>query len=80
MKKKINNEKKSIRIQFDITKESLENIDKLCQKQISNKTRSYIIRKSLAFYQRILELLDEGGNLYIEKNGEKIRLLFTDIK
>lgn len=61
--------KKKKKVQFDFTKEAVDEIDEL-QKRVGLPTRAETIRHAIAFLRWAVNETRNGGTLGIERNGE----------
>lgn len=79
MSEKTFNNRKKIKIQLWLSESAHERL-KMIVKKISAPSFAHVIRKSLTIFEKLVELSDEGGKIYFEKNGEKRQIIFTDWK
>ena len=67
---------KKKRLQFDLTPEKVKNLDEL-KERAGLPTRAKLFRNSLRLYEWYLrEIKENGGELYIEKNGKREKVYF----
>lgn len=69
------NMKRTKKIQFEFTKNTINIIDKLVKKMEST-SRADVIKKALRFYEFMVECENDNKSLYFEKDGEK-QIIFT---
>ena len=59
------------RLQFDFSEDAVERINKIAQ-ITESRTNAEVVRRSLKFYEYVVQKMKEGYNLEFEKDGEKL--------
>ncbi|MGA1867982.1 MAG: hypothetical protein ACMUJM_05475 [bacterium] len=70
--------KDKIRVQFDMSKESVEKLDNLCSK-LSAPSRAQVVKMALGILHILVEEFKDKGVLYLERNGEKTQIIIPGI-
>ncbi|MGA1841954.1 MAG: hypothetical protein ACMUIU_15150 [bacterium] len=77
-KKTMNNQGR-VRVQFDMTKKTVDQLD-LLRDKINSSSRAYVVRKALSLFDWIIEKVEEGYDIYLEKDGEREKIVIPDLK
>jgi len=59
------------RLQFDFSEDAVERLKKISQ-MTESRTNAEVVRRSLKFYEYVVQKMKEGYNLEFEKDGEKL--------
>jgi len=69
-----------IRVQFDMSEESIKKLDDLITRTPAT-SRAGVFRLALGFFESILDLIEQDGEIYfVDKNGDKSKLIFSNLK
>ena len=60
-------------VQMNLRTKTLERVENL-KKRMHTDNRTQIVTNSIAITDELLKMLEEGGELYIEKGDQKINL------
>lgn len=64
-----------VRVQFDFSKEHLEELDKL-KTSLHASTRAEVIRRALHLFTKVLKAEQEGAEIYIKKaDGNTVQIM-----
>ena len=59
------------RLQFDFSDDAIERLDNISQ-MIEARTKAEVVRRSLKFYEYVVQRMKEGYNLEFERDGERL--------
>lgn len=59
------------RLQFDFSEEAIDRLKQIAQ-ITESRTNAEVVRRSLKFYEYVVQKMKEGYNLEFEKDGEKL--------
>lgn len=59
------------RLQFDFSEEAIDRLKQIAQ-ITESRTNAEVVRRSLKFYEYVIQKMKEGYNLEFEKDGEKL--------
>ena len=59
------------RLQFDFSGDAVERLKRLSD-QTESATNAEVVRRSLKFYEYVINMLEDGYSLEFDKDGKKI--------